>query len=113
MSAGSYGHARIHGIDPFVMPEGVPYQMFWRSVFGTLAFLCEISAIYLMPISLAITIYFTQPIFAGLFGYIFLGEKLNIFDQCGLVFALFGVLLIARPPVILDILSYIDKDVHV
>ena len=74
--------------------------MLWRSVFGTMAFYFELVAIYLMPISLAMVLYFTQPVFAGLFGFIFNGEKLNKFDIFGVVFSLIGVITVSKPDLI-------------
>ena len=60
MSVGSYSHGRfIYGVDPFKMSKAMWKLMFWRSLFGTMAFLLEVTAIYLMPISLAIVLVYT------------------------------------------------------
>ena len=69
--------------------------MFWRSLFGSMAFLFEFSAIYLMPISLAIVLVYTQPIFTSILGFIFQNEKLSKYDILGLIFSLFGVFIIS------------------
>lgn len=101
MSAGSYAHARLHlKTEPFQEVLSQPdliMTMFWRSVLGSLAFLFELGAIYLMPISLAIVLYFTQPIFAGLFGYWFNGEKLSQLDIASSIFSLIGVIILSNP----------------
>ena len=61
-----------------------------------MAFYFEVIAIYLMPISLAIVLYFTQPVFAGLFGYLFNGEKIGKLDIMGIAFSLLGVVIISN-----------------
>ena len=78
------------------------WLMLMRSIFGTMAFFFELVAIYLMPISLAIVLYFTQPVFASVFGFIFNGEKLNKFDIFGVIFSLMGVIIVSKPEIILD-----------
>ena len=60
-----------------------------------MAFLFEFSAIYLMPISLAIVLVYTQPIFTSILGFIFQNEKLSKYDILGLIFSLFGVFIIS------------------
>jgi len=81
MSLGSYSHAKFKiKVDPFqevFSSKELIWLMFWRALFGSLAFLFELGAIYLMPISLAMVLYFTQPIFAAFFGYLFNKERLN------------------------------------
>ena len=101
MSIGSYAHAKLHlKTDPFQELSSQPdlvMPMVWRSIFGTLAFLFELGAIYLMPISLAIVLYFTQPIFAGLFGFWFNGERLSKLDVAAAVFSMIGVIILSNP----------------
>ena len=101
MATGAYSHGKfIYGVDPWDIDKDMRWLMLWRSVFGTLAFYFELVAIYLMPISLAMVLYFTQPVFAGLFGFIFNGEKLNKFDIFGVVFSLIGVITVSKPDLI-------------
>ena len=98
MAVGSYSHGKfLYGVEPFNITSEMKYMMFWRSVFGTMAFYFELIAIYLMPISLAIVLYFTQPIFASLFGWWFNGESLNKFDIVGTIFSLIGVIIVSNP----------------
>lgn len=75
--------------------------LFFRGLFGTLAFYFELIAIFLMPISLAIVLYFTNPIMASIFSYVFIGEKLGIFDIVGICISMVGVLIISKPELII------------
>ena len=103
MATGAYSHGKfIYKIDPWDIEKDMRWLMLWRSVFGTMAFYFELIAIYLMPISLAIVLYFTQPVFASLFGFLFNGEKLNKFDLAGVIFSLIGVVIVSKPGLILS-----------
>jgi len=98
MSVGSYCHGKfIHKIDPFDISKDYFKLMIMRGIYGTLAFLFQLISIYLMPISLAMVLYFTQPIFASVFGYLFNNEGLNCFDIFGIIFSLFGTSIICNP----------------
>ena len=91
MSIGCYCHGRlIYKINPCSMTKPITKLMFWRSLFGSLAFIFELLAVYLLPISLAIVLVYTQPIFASVLGYFFMNEKLSKYDILGLIFSLFG-----------------------
>ena len=60
MSVGTYSHGKfLYKIEPFDISPEMKYMLFWSSLFGTMAFVFELVAIYLMPISLAIVLYFT------------------------------------------------------
>jgi drug/metabolite transporter (DMT)-like permease len=51
-------------------------------------------AIDKLPLSLAITIYYTQPILVALLCYCFLGEKLTRLEVLSIFSAMFGVVLL-------------------
>ena len=98
MWGGSYLHGRFIGkIKPYNIDRKMAKLLFFRGLFGTLAFYFEIIAIYLMPISLAIVLYFTNPIFASLLSYLFIGERLSKFDIIGMFVSLIGVIIISNP----------------
>ena len=98
MAIGAYCHGRfIGGIKPFNIDKRTAKLMFFRGLFGTMAFYFELIAIYLMPISIAIVLYFTNPIFASIFSFIFLKEKLSIFDIIGILVSMIGVVIISNP----------------
>lgn len=60
MWLGAYCHGRyIAKVRPYNIDREMLKLMFFRGLFGTMAFYFEIIAIYLMPISLAIVLYFT------------------------------------------------------
>ena len=60
MATGAYSHGKfLYKIDPWDIDKEMRYLMLMRSLCGTMAFYFELCAIYLMPISLAIVLYFT------------------------------------------------------
>jgi len=102
MTAGSYCHGRfVAKIRPFDIDRKTAKLLFFRGFFGTLAFYFELIAIFLMPISLAIVLYFTNPIMASVFSYLFIGEKLGIFDIVGIGVSMIGVVIISKPELII------------
>ena len=60
MAVGAYCHGKfLYKIKPFDIDREMAWMMLMRSLFGTMAFYFELLAIYMMPISLAIVLYFT------------------------------------------------------
>jgi len=68
-----------------------------RTFFGPNATLCQFIAVYLIPLSLSVTVMFTQPIFAAVFCYIFLSEKLKTLQWMSIFFAMLGVVIMTNP----------------
>ena len=102
MTVGSYCHGRfLADIRPFDIDKKTANLLFFRGFFGTLAFYFELIAIFLMPISLAIVLYFTNPIMASIYSYIFIGEKLGVFDMIGIGVSMIGVVIISKPDLII------------
>ena len=98
MFVGSYSHGRfLYNVKPFSISKDMANMMFWRGLFGTAAFMFELAAIYYLPVSIAVVLYFTQPIFTGIMGYIFLKEKLSNINILGIVCGIIGVLIISFP----------------
>lgn len=98
MGLGAYCHGRFIGkVNPFAIQSKMYLPLFWRCLYGSFAFYFELIALYLMPISLAIPIYFTQPIFAMVIGYIYLNEKMSKIDVVGVFVSMVGVILISNP----------------
>ena len=114
MTFGSYCHGRFIGkIKPFNIDRKTANLLFFRGLFGTLAFYFELIAIYLMPISLAIVLYFTNPIMASLLSYIFIGEKLGIFDFIGIGVSMLGVVIVSKPDLIIPSAKDVRMQDHI
>ncbi|XP_074152012.1 solute carrier family 35 member G1 [Sminthopsis crassicaudata] len=82
----------------FVGPKGKRIFLFLRGVFGSTAMILLYYAFQLMPIADATVITFTSPVFTSLFAWIYLKEKYSLWDLFFTIFAIAGVVLIARPP---------------
>ncbi|KAM9065662.1 solute carrier family 35 member G1 [Sarcophilus harrisii] len=82
----------------FVGPKGKRIFLFLRGVFGSTAMILLYYAFQLMPIADATVITFTSPVFTSFFAWIYLKEKYSLWDLLFTIFAIAGVVLIARPP---------------
>jgi drug/metabolite transporter (DMT)-like permease len=72
MSIGAYCHAKFYAkIKPFDLDREMIWLLVGRGFWGTLAFLFELVAVYLMPISLAIVLYFTSPVTVSVCNFLF------------------------------------------
>ena len=112
MWLGAYIHGRYFAkVKPYGINREMVKLMFFRGLFGTMAFYFEIIAIYLMPISLAIVIYFTNPMFISLFSYFFLGEKLSKFDIVGMFVSFLGVAIISNPDIAIKVFGGENENV--
>lgn len=81
-------------------PPGSRLILVIRSLCGMTAFSCATYAFGVTPIGDATTIFLTSPVWAALLGRIVLKEKLHPTDALTIVFALVGVVLVARPEAI-------------
>lgn len=68
-----------------------------RVSFGTVGMCLCFYSYQNIPVGDTSAILFTSPIFTGVFAWIILGEKFTLMDAALSVFALVGILLIARP----------------
>ncbi|XP_068955369.1 solute carrier family 35 member G1 [Petaurus breviceps papuanus] len=82
----------------FLGPKGKRIFLCLRGVFGSTAMILLYYAFQLMPIADATVITFTTPVFTSLFAWIYLKEKYSLWDLFFTLFAITGVVLIARPP---------------
>lgn len=64
--------------------------------------------IYCLPFSLAVVLYFTQPISAAVVSYIFNGESLSPLQIISIFFAMFGVIVLTNPTFVFPFLSEED-----
>ena len=74
--------------------------LFLRSLLGMCATTLLFTSYKLMPLSEAVVITITNPIFVGIFASIFLGEKYQWSNALTCVICMAGVICVARPPFI-------------
>ncbi|XP_048360814.1 solute carrier family 35 member G1-like [Sphaerodactylus townsendi] len=82
----------------FLGPKGKQVVLFFRGLFGSGAMTLLYYAFQVMPLADATVITFSSPVFTSLLAWIFLKEKYSPWDLLFTLFAITGVLLIARPP---------------
>ncbi|XP_074089436.1 solute carrier family 35 member G1 [Macrotis lagotis] len=82
----------------FVGPKGKRIFLFLRGIIGSTAMILLYYAFQFMPIADATVITFSSPVFTSLFAWIYLKEKYSLWDLFFTIFAIAGVVLIARPP---------------
>lgn len=76
-----------------------------RCVMGVLSTFGLYLAIEVLPLSLAVTIYYTSPIFAAILCYLFLGEKLSKLEIISIFSSLFGMILLTKPQLIFPFMA--------
>ena len=77
MCMGYSGHAAYSGIDLAGVPRDKAWWVLLRAVGGVTSAMFCFAGIYLMPLSLAVVLYYTQPISSSLLALIFNNEPLN------------------------------------
>ncbi|NXA48726.1 S35G1 protein, partial [Nothocercus julius] len=82
----------------FLGPKGKRIFLFFRGFFGSSAMVLLYYAFQSMPLADATVLTFSSPVFTSLLAWIFLKEKYSIWDLLFTLFAIAGVVLIARPP---------------
>ncbi|NXR35348.1 S35G1 protein, partial [Zosterops hypoxanthus] len=82
----------------FLGPKGKRIFLFFRGFLGSIAMVLLYYAYQVMPLADATVITFTSPVFTSLLAWIFLKEKYSLWDLLFTLFAVTGVILIARPP---------------
>lgn len=71
-----------------------------RCLTGFAATITFYEAIDLLPLSLAVTLYYTSPIVTAIVCYVLLGEKLAKLEILSIFSSLFGVILLTKPELI-------------
>ena len=97
LAGGSYFFARRENVDVFSVPKKQAFNLFLRCIFGTVASVCQCASLQLLPLSLAMVLFWTQPISAILLSRIFMGETLSNMQIFSVAAAMFGVVLLTNP----------------
>ena len=100
MAVGCYLHTRVSDIDVLLIPRDKAKWVFARALFGYISYMFQFWGIFLLPFSLAVVLYFTQPISASIISFIFNGEKLSCLQIISIFFAMLGVIILTSPSLI-------------
>ena len=79
------------------------YLVLTRCVLGSLGFLMKVYAIKNMNYGDAVALFFTGPIWAGVFARVFLKEKYSVMNMVSAVLGVTGIVLIAKPTFIFGV----------
>jgi drug/metabolite transporter (DMT)-like permease len=77
MALGSFFYAQYEEVDVLAIPKTQSWNMTLRVFYGVITLLCQLWSIQLLPLSLSIVIFWTQPISVIVVARIFNGETLN------------------------------------
>lgn len=97
MAVGCYGHAKYSRINLLDIPEEKSHYILLRSIFGMFSFSFQFVGIYMLPLSIAVVLYFTQPISASVVNFIFNKETLSKLEIMSIFSAMLGVIILTSP----------------
>ncbi|TNV77408.1 hypothetical protein FGO68_gene6316 [Halteria grandinella] len=75
--------------------------VFCRAIFGFFSFSFSFISIYLMPLSIAMVLYFTQPISAAVVNFLLGNERLALLEIISIFSAMVGVVILTNPSTII------------
>ncbi|MEX2570835.1 MAG: DMT family transporter [Gemmatimonadota bacterium] len=93
----TWGLLRRAGVAPFGVRRGM---LVWRGVLGFLALTCFYYSIVNLPLAEATVLQYMNPLWAALFGTLFLAERMRKREVALVAASLCGVIVIARPAVL-------------
>ena len=94
MCLGYYAHSKWSDIDLTGVPREKAWWVFSRAFFGVTSAMFCFAGIYLMPLSLAVVLYYTQPISASVINLIFNNEPLSVLQVISILSAMLGVVML-------------------
>lgn len=100
LGTGTYFHVMRDKQNIIAIPGNLFTYIMLRCLAGVTSTFCFYQAIDILPLSLAVTLYYTSPIFTALVCYIFLGERLAKLEILSIFSSLFGVILLTKPQLI-------------
>ena len=101
MCLGYYAHSKWSDIDLTGVPREKAWWVFSRAFFGVTSAMFCFAGIYLMPLSLAVVLYYTQPISASLINLIFNDEPLSALQVISILSAMLGVVMLTSPTLLI------------
>ena len=97
MAIGAFCFCKVCNIDHLKVPKPIATYFIFRCIFGFLSVISELIALYLLPFSLAIILNFTQPIAVTIINFVFLGEKLKVYEYVSICVTMIGVVILTSP----------------
>ena len=97
MAAAYYLAMRSQGQSPFNVPPKHRGTLLFRAVVGITSNALQVASLKLIALTKSSVIYFTFPIFTGLFAHWHLGERLSPYDWVACFMAFLGILIIQNP----------------
>ena len=97
LAFGCYIHMAKDKVSFIDIPRHLWKWVLLRAVCGFCSTMGLYCAFDFLPLSLATTIYYVQPIFVAISCFIFLGERLAKIEILSIFSAMFGVILLTRP----------------
>lgn len=99
-------------IFPFMLYKRIPVLgknkkfLIYRAIAGVISLACFFAAIQRIPVGSAVTIRYLSPIFAAIFAYYFLKERINAWQAWSFALAFGGVLFLKGVDLRIDTLSF-------
>lgn len=98
MLLGCYAHTVLAQTTVLDIPtKNKGKWVFLRAFFGFFSQACQFIGIYMLPLSISMVLYFTQPISAAVLNYILNKEKLNSLEILSIFSAMLGVIVLTVP----------------
>lgn len=97
MALGCFIHCKCAGIEICKIPDGLGFLVSMRALFGFLSSQMAFIGIFYLPLSIAVVLYYTQPVSASVMNYFFNNEKLSVLQIISILSSLIGVIFISYP----------------
>jgi drug/metabolite transporter (DMT)-like permease len=88
---------RHRKVDIFYIPPECRKGILARFFFGAISNITLYGALKNLSMSKATLLFWTQPMFVGLFGFLILKERFTKFDVLGIFFVFTGVIMVSNP----------------
>ena len=96
MAFGCWIHCLVSKLEMGI-PAGSRWLVFGRALFGFLSSMFAFCGIFLMPLSLAVVLYYSQPIWASILNYFFNSEPLSALQIASILSSMVGVIFLSYP----------------
>jgi len=84
--------------DIFKVPKEARLPLILRGIFGFTSNIAGTIAMKLIPLAKATVLFYTNPIFIAILGWIILKEHITVFDMCGVAATFIGVVIFTTNP---------------